>query len=333
MQLIDGYNGGVAHISASMIRDHNLSLYGDSDCVLPVGNKFAYEVVDNNTIRISDGMAIIGGARATIEYGQTETAVIENGVSGYKRNDIIVIEYSKDNETLIESASVKVVKGSIGSSGVDPTLVTGNVRAGATVRQMALYRVKVNGLTIEGVEQLWKLWALPIEKGGTGGSTIVGAKTNLNILNFIKCWMSSGWTIPKTETTIPWIEKTGYNTGYYDGIFTVNNNHEIIKNTASSNIMNSVWSYSYKRVHVEFVLYFFNGFTSGERIVMKLYDGSTMIEQWNYYVKSASPYTMYSGSCWHRMGKDSALTLKISCTSGSGIINSGQSYITVSAWD
>lgn len=178
MQLIDGYNGGVAHISASMIRDHNLSLYGDDDCVLPVGNKFSYEVVDNNTIRISDGMAIIGGARATIEYGQTETAIIENGVSGYKRNDIIVIEYSKDNETLIESASVKVVKGSIGSSGVDPTIVAGDVRAGATVRQMPLYRVKVNGLTIEGVDTLWNpadaLWdldILPVSKGGTGVSS------------------------------------------------------------------------------------------------------------------------------------------------------------------
>lgn len=179
MQLIDGYNGGVAHISASMIRDHNLSLYGDSDCVLPVGNKFSYEVVNNNTIRISDGMAIIGGARATIEYGQTETAIIENGVSGYKRNDIIVIEYSKDNETLIESAAVKVVKGSIGSSGVDPNLVTGDVRAGATVRQMALYRVKLNGLSVEGVETLWKSAIFPVSSGGTGAATAAAARNNL----------------------------------------------------------------------------------------------------------------------------------------------------------
>lgn len=179
MQLIDGYNGGVAHISASMIRDHNLSLYGDNDCVLPVGNKFSYEVVDNNTIRISDGMAIIGGARATIEYGQTETAIIENGVSGYKRNDIIVIEYSKDNETLIESASVKVVKGSIGSSGVDPTLVTGDVRAGATAKQMALYRVRINGLSIEGVDTLWDSAVFPVTAGGTGATTASDAINNL----------------------------------------------------------------------------------------------------------------------------------------------------------
>lgn len=179
MQLIDGYNGGVAHISAGMIRDHNISLYGDGDYVLPVGSKFSYDVVNNNTIRISDGMAVIGGARAIIEYGKIETVVIENGVSGYKRNDIIVIEYTKDNETLVESASVKVVKGQLGSSGVDPTLIDGNVRAGATAKQMALYRVRINGLSIEGVDTLWDSAVFPVTAGGTGATTASDARKNL----------------------------------------------------------------------------------------------------------------------------------------------------------
>lgn len=179
MQLIDGYNGGVAHISAGMIRDHNISLYGDGDYVLPVGSNFSYDVVNNNTIRISDGMAVIGGARAIIEYGKIETVVIENGVSGYKRNDIIVIEYTKDNETLVESASVKVVKGQLGSSGVDPTLIDGNVRAGATAKQMALYRVRINGLSIEGVDTLWDSAVFPVTAGGTGATTASDARKNL----------------------------------------------------------------------------------------------------------------------------------------------------------
>lgn len=155
MQLIDGYNGGVAHISASMIRDHNISLYGTGDCVLNVGNKFSYEIVNNNLIRINDGMAIIGGARTIVEYGQQETATIENGVSGYKRNDLIVIEYNKDNETLKETTELKVIKGTLGTEGADPALVTGDIRSGATQRQMALYRVRINGLSIEGVDKLW----------------------------------------------------------------------------------------------------------------------------------------------------------------------------------
>ena len=321
MQLIDGYNGGVAHISASMIRDHNLSLYGDNDCVLPVGNKFSYEVVDNNTIRISDGMAIIGGARATIEYGQTETAIIENGVSGYKRNDIIVIEYSKDNETLIESAAVKVVKGSIGSSGVDPNLVTGDVRAGATVKQMALYRVKVNGLSIEGVETLWT----PAVLQGADSGKISG----------IICSPNSTFTIPKTvaDGKIPLSEDISFGQNLFK-------THplgagEITRNYYLDNI-NKLWKEgTTKKVHVEFCFYFFNGFTSGERVMMYLYDGNKEITgaRWNYYVKSASPYTMYSGSVWVDMKSDSELNFRLACTSGKGTVNPDATRVTVTTWD
>lgn len=186
--LVDGYNGGVAHITADQIRDHNIAMYGDGDYVLPVGDKFAYEIVNNNTINLSSGMVVMNGARAVTGYGKTETLTIENGTSGYKRSDIIVAEYSKDNETLVESVTVKVVKGTLGSAYSDPALVTGDIRAGATKRQMALYRVKVNGLSIEAVEKMWTgavatLGAniVPISKGGTGATTAAAALEKLGL--------------------------------------------------------------------------------------------------------------------------------------------------------
>ena len=186
--LVDGYNGGVAHITADQIRDHNIAMYGDGDFVLPVGDKFAYEIVNNNTINLSSGMVVMNGARAVTGYGKTETLTIENGTSGYKRVDIIVAEYSKDNETLVESVTVKVVKGTLGSAYSDPALVTGDIRAGATKRQMALYRVKVNGLSIEAVEKMWTAAAatlganiVPIAQGGTGATTATAALEKLGL--------------------------------------------------------------------------------------------------------------------------------------------------------
>lgn len=187
MILVDGYNGGVAHITADQIRDHNIAMYGDGDYVLPVGDKFAYEIVNNNTINLSSGMVVMNGARAVTGYGKTETLTIENGTSGYKRVDIIVAEYSKDNETLVESVTVKVVKGTLGSAYSDPALVTGDIRAGATKRQMALYRVKVNGLSIEAVEKMWTAAdplngiTVPISKGGTGATTATAALEKLGL--------------------------------------------------------------------------------------------------------------------------------------------------------
>lgn len=189
--LVDGYNGGVAHITADQIRDHNIGMYGNGDYVLPVGDQFSYEIVDNNTVKLSSGMIVICGARAVTGYGKTETLVIENGTSGYKRSDIIVAEYSKDNESLIESVSVKVVKGTLGTSYSDPALVQGNIRAGATKRQAALYRVKINGLSIEAVEKMWTAAdplngiTVPISKGGTGATTAAAALTALGINDYI----------------------------------------------------------------------------------------------------------------------------------------------------
>ena len=197
--LVDGYNGGVAHITADQIRDHNIAMYGDGDYVLPVGDKFAYEIVNNNTINLSSGMVVMNGARAVTGYGKTEVLTIENGTSGYKRADIIVAEYSKDNETLVESVTVKVVKGTLGSAYSNPALVTGDIRAGATKRQMALYRVKVNGLSIEEVEKMWtasngatmnKLMKIPASElsflagNGTGDTPTNWAKVGMGMAYF-----------------------------------------------------------------------------------------------------------------------------------------------------
>ena len=206
--LVDGYNGGVAHITADQIRDHNIAMYGDGDYVLPVGDKFAYEIVNNNTVSLSSGMVMMCGARAVTGYGNTETLVIENGTSGYKRADIIVAEYSKDNETLVESVAVKVVKGALGSAYSDPELTTGDIRSGATKRQMALYRVKLNGLSIEAVEQMWMASSVlgggvvPIANGGTGASNAAAALAALGGAKFVKLWENASPTSDFNAQTI-----------------------------------------------------------------------------------------------------------------------------------
>ena len=198
--LVDGYNGGVAHITADQIRDHNIAMYGNGDYVLPVGDKLAYEIVNNNTINMSSGMVVMNGARAVTGYGKTEVLTIENGTSGYKRADIIVAEYSKDNETLVESVTVKVVKGTLGSAYSDPALVTGDIRAGATKRQMALYRVKVNGLSIEAVE---KMWTAAVQPADLNPSELIPSGANLNTYTAPGTYLSENKTISASLTNCP----------------------------------------------------------------------------------------------------------------------------------
>lgn len=157
MQLIDGYNGGIPHIDAQMIRDHNISLYGEQDWVLDVGNKFSYEIVSNNEIKILDGYAVMQGIRLSIAHGQHESATIKNGISGYNRNDIICFTYTKNENTLVETVNLEVVKGATGNKPRDPTVVTGNIRGGAINHQMPLYRVRLAGTNIAGVDMMFSL--------------------------------------------------------------------------------------------------------------------------------------------------------------------------------
>ena len=194
MNLIDGYNGGIPHIEADMIRDHNIALYGNGDYILPVGNKFEASIKSNNAVTIKDGMAVIGGARVNIPYGQTETMTIENGTSGYYRKDLIVIEYTK-NENGVENAVLKVVKGSIASSAAnakDPAVTTGDIRAGASKHQAVLARVSISGLSISKVETVMETGFGDIDDYviETGHSGIWEYRIFSN--GIAECWVNKG---------------------------------------------------------------------------------------------------------------------------------------------
>lgn len=154
MQIIDGYCAE-PNIYADDIGEYNMSLWGTGDYVLPIGEQLGYELVSNNEIRIKDGIFLTQGRRGVIKKGTSESCVIENGTQAENRNDLIVIEYAKDSSTLVESHTLKVIKGTPGGTATDPTVVTGDIAAGAVLHQMPLYRVKLEGLTVTAVEKVF----------------------------------------------------------------------------------------------------------------------------------------------------------------------------------
>ena len=98
-------------IYADDIGEYNISMYGEGDYVLPVGEKLGYELVSNNEVKIKDGFFITQGRRGLIKKGSTESCAIENGTQDEKRNDLIVIEYAKDGDyTLFFKSLERVIK-------------------------------------------------------------------------------------------------------------------------------------------------------------------------------------------------------------------------------
>ena len=83
---------------------------------------------------------------------------IDNGTQGMNRNDIIVRRYKKDEVSEEESTEYAVIKGTPSSGeAVDPSVTTGDIRSGAILHEMKLYRVKLTGLNIVEVEPLFNI--------------------------------------------------------------------------------------------------------------------------------------------------------------------------------
>ena len=140
-------------------QDDGARIYGtvsSGDRVLNVGTKWAYQTISNNCIRIKDGEALMQGRHVRQAPSTYTDVTINNGESGKKRYDIIVLRYTKAVGTGIENVELAVVEGTPAtSSPTIPSLTTGNIFTGCTTHEMGLYRVYINGLNISSVTKLF----------------------------------------------------------------------------------------------------------------------------------------------------------------------------------
>lgn len=116
------------------------------------GNKLDYEIISANQINIKDGMVTAQGRNYVIYPNEVDSLTIENGTVNTKRNDLIVYEVSKTSEG--EQVGLKVIKGTNATTPTDPTLTQDDTLASGSKYQMPLYRVRLNGINIEGVDDL-----------------------------------------------------------------------------------------------------------------------------------------------------------------------------------
>lgn len=155
--LVDGFADG-PHITEKQIGIANQGTYGPDDYVLETGRQAEAQILTNNSIRIFDAVYVIQGRRDVIAANDYTDVSIDNGAQGMNRNDIIVRRYEKDEGSEMESTSYAVIKGTPSSgTAADPDITEGDIRSGATLHEMKLYRVKLEGLNIVAVEPLFKV--------------------------------------------------------------------------------------------------------------------------------------------------------------------------------
>lgn len=128
-----------------------------SDGVMMIGQQCESQVISNNKVRVKDGVIVVGGHFARIQYGDYIDCEIANGQSGRNRNDIIIAKFVTTGTGGIDTYTLEVKQGaSTTGAATDPALTQNNLYESGKIREMPLYRVKIEGLSITKVEKMFE---------------------------------------------------------------------------------------------------------------------------------------------------------------------------------
>lgn len=154
MKIITGYRAE-PHITAQQDRNVNMGIFGSGTYIVDMGSKLAATVVSANEITIANGLLIADGCAAEVPRGTSESMTIENGSQGMRRIDLIVARYTKDSSTAIEDMELAVITGTPAASNpAVPSYTTGSIEDGDTLAEFPLYRISIDGITIESVTRI-----------------------------------------------------------------------------------------------------------------------------------------------------------------------------------
>lgn len=177
------------------------------DGVFTIGQACKVTVLSNNKVRIADGVLCIDGHMARIPYGEYEDCEIMNGQSGKNRNDIIVAKFETTGTGGIDTMTCEVIQGTAGETAVDPELTQDDIYAGGKVREYPLYRVKIEGLSITAVEQMFKI--IPSNKDLSNQLAEIGKKMTGKYANAYSAYLDNEKST-KTSLTLNRIKATGH---------------------------------------------------------------------------------------------------------------------------
>lgn len=206
MNIITGYRGE-PHITAQEDRDINLGLVGKSTTelyVLDVGQQLEAEIVSANEVRVKDGVLVMQGCAASINYGTYDSLTISNGSQGMQRIDVIAAQYERDGDTNVETVSLVVIEGTPAAS--DPTvpsLTGGSIQGGDSLVQMPLYYVNLDGVSIDSIDaqfvsidnlEYFKNTTKEIIKTGSAQSAVFSVGANATFSRTITVSPPNGYT-------------------------------------------------------------------------------------------------------------------------------------------
>lgn len=157
LDIVTSYQG-FDHITADQLADFQRGLLGDS-CILPVGSKMKVNIQTANQITVADGVVVYDGREIHIPYGTSENVAITSGTQGMMRNDIVCLQYNRDESSGVESVEFVTIAGTPAASDPqDPAYSNLDIRTGVFMSQKPFCRVRLNGTAIEAIDMLVEVY-------------------------------------------------------------------------------------------------------------------------------------------------------------------------------
>lgn len=165
-ELVTGV-AGHPHIDGDDIASLMTGLIGPDDCVLATGEGLPARMETANTLSLGTGDLLMQGRH--VRFASSSTVGVESGTPGMKRNDLLVCRYMKAADG-VETASLVVLKGAP-TSGTpqDPAWEHGRIIEGATIADMPLYRIPLDGITVQTLKPMFTTMD-PVNKADSGST-------------------------------------------------------------------------------------------------------------------------------------------------------------------
>lgn len=154
MKIVSGKTG-TPHVTSEQFRQIIEGTVGQGSYILTSGENLEPELASNNMLKIRGGMMSHHGNVSCVDLNTYDEVTLTNGSQGVKRIDLVVNQYTRNDETGIEKNEWVVIIGTPDATNPKvPQHTIGNLQNGDLIDDCPVFEVHYDGINVTEVKKL-----------------------------------------------------------------------------------------------------------------------------------------------------------------------------------